>query len=218
MNKLLRYKLGAEGANVFLWQIVKPSDSITEIYTNEWIDFVGEYPQYPLQNLQVLELIAQEIALQYPERPDKRISVLDASGQDCPNHVTHSCWPPLCLDIQYFTLGANNHTQWPGPVVEIWTDGNLNGNSDVERNAVLVKLLYDCFSDVGRSTRILMHTKIRNALIAKAKEWWPEKRRGPFVVKGEWRNVQASIQDFDSLNHDLHMHTMMQKINFEAQI
>jgi len=218
MNKLLRYNLSGTGANVFLWQMVKPSDAITGIYTNEWIDFIGQYPEYPLQNLNVLELIAQEIALQYPDRQDKRISILDASGQYCPNHETHSCWPPLCLDIQYFTHGENNHTQWPGPVVPIWTDGNLNENFDVERNTILVKLLYDCFSDVGRSTWILMHSKIKAALIAKAQEWWPDKRRGPFNILGEWRQVQAAIQDHNSLNHDLHMHTVMAKINVDAQI
>jgi hypothetical protein len=219
MKKLLRYTLGTEGNNVQLWQMVRPSDAIVEIMDTEWLECVGENRDYFQSNLQVLELIAREIALQYPDRPDKRISILDGGSQTgtCINHETHS-GAVGCLDIQYYTHGANNHTQWPGPVTEIWTGGELNENFDVERNTLLVKLLYDCFSDVGRSQWILMHSKIKAALVSKANEWWPDKARGPFKSPGEWRQVQAAIQDHNSLNHDLHMHTVMKQINFDAQI
>lgn len=226
MEKKLRMMLGTEGNPVRLWQMVQPSDDIAEIQDSEWIEFTGRYRDYPKAHLLVLELIAREIALQFPDRKDHRICIADASSRDgiCPDHTTHNGLPPLSIDIQYFTLGENNHTQWPGPITDIWTDGALNSLFDAERNTLLVKLLCECFPLFDYTgMRMLVHPDIKAACVAQAKAWWPAKPGYSAIGKkgGEWQDVDRALQPctVPIYLHHKHMHAHLgQEINFGAVI
>jgi len=225
VNKLLKFRLGTDGNPVRLWQVVRPSDAITEIVSGKWIDFVGRYPDYPVTHLQILELIAQEIGRHFSDRCDHRIRIADAASRTgaCPDHLTHDGTPPISLDIQYFTRGPNNHTQSPGPITDIWTDGRLNDLFDAERNTLLVKLMFECFPGIKNGNRMLVHPDIKAACVAQAKVWWPSKPGFSAIGKsgGEWQDIDRALQPciVPAYLHNTHMHSYVgTAINWDAII
>ena len=105
--------------------------------------------------MKVMEVIFESIYHQFPDRPDRRASI----GDNCPRSGSCSGHPLgthsncLTLDMNYFTHGPNNTTQYrPGTkddpihnVTRVW-DGNHNLKKDVfdwERNYILFKRILE---------------------------------------------------------------------------
>jgi hypothetical protein len=155
---------------------------------------------------QTLEFISRELQLQFPDRKAQRLTFLDAGNFDgvCPNHGTHNGFPPTALDVQYYTLGESNCTQFGQPHTEIWNDdGALNRKVfDAERNAAYILLLAEAFPWLGTGNNYLMiNSKVRSAIISAGKSIAEQA-----ILKGASRD-----EDTPTYNHDRHMHLYFKK-------
>lgn len=83
----------------------------------------------------VLQHVITEMFFQYPDRKERRLSVMEACPLvgDCAGHPAGSHNGGLAIDVRYYTHG-------PG---EFWTNGSLNKNFDFPRNTMLFKRLHE---------------------------------------------------------------------------
>jgi hypothetical protein len=115
---------------------------------------------------EILKLIAVELDRKFPDRKAKYLEVVAANplaGSVCENNPAHGR-DGCTVDCNYFTMGETNHSQWPQPIVPIWTDGKLNNNFDTRRNMEFVTMLSMAFP----SAQIITDTRIKDMLVYEA--------------------------------------------------
>ena len=172
-----------------------------------------EYKDLLEQIAHTLQWISREIKLQFPGRLAPRLALLDCGSRtgNCPNHPQHSGYPPRYFDIQYYTYGPSNYTQKGEPRQNIWNaDGILNLKVfDIPRNAMFVLLLAEAFPSIMDNRPILMHSKIKSALLTSYPAESDERKTIDKAVRAE---------DTPAYNHDRHMHVESHSINYGMQM
>lgn len=172
----------------------KGTPILGQITTGDYQDATQcKYVDFPLQYTQALWVIGVVIGKKYSNRAAKKLTYLAAGSKtgNCPDHPTHAGFPPGCIDIQYYTFGQSNYTQWGTPKSEIWDGaGELRANFDVARNAYLIKAISEAWPGLKQ---VLCHSKIKAALV------------------GHDASLDKVIQadDTPSYNHNTHMHIQL---------
>ncbi|MBN1840803.1 MAG: hypothetical protein JW883_00775, partial [Deltaproteobacteria bacterium] len=106
----------------------------------------------------IVELVAQAVYYAFPDRVDRRLSIGDATCTDgmCPDHPegSHGPWPVNKLDLNYYTFGPNNTTQYrPGGagdpenvVTDLWNlPGGFFGIEDLKTDVFDWERNYACW-------------------------------------------------------------------------
>lgn len=161
-----------------------------------------EYRDLFQQYFDALRWISFSLHKQLPNRHAKMLTFLDCGSRtgNCPNHGTHN-GEPRVVDIQHYTLQATNYTQKGEPRHQIWRpDGSLDLTVfDVERNARLILMLAEAFPSLATKQPILMHSKIRDALIY-------EDVKNSLLVHPINSHITQATRAEDNYNHDKHFH------------
>ena len=164
--------------------------------------------------LEVINLAALEIYLQYPDRNDRKLNIGDATpvdGSNCPGHPPGSHQNSSAVDLDYYTF-ATNVTQYRDSVIEktkIWEDGNLTEIFDWERNYQLWRLLQKMLPGLGIATHIVI------------KEYMGSQIKAVYGVKEqELFNLYVQGDENPAYHHDTHAHLYLQnvKINWNCKI
>ena len=179
---------------------------------------VCQYPDLKTQYAQAVNLISMEIDFQFWGKRlalARYLTMLDAGSRTlvCPDHGTHNGEPCL-FDYQQYTLKETNYTQWGEPRQQIWKpNGDLDLSVyDVERNRMFVVLLSTAFPSIQNKKKIMLHPKIKQALIDCCISHRDAK---------EATIIEKSIQadDTPKWNHHLHGHVELYgNCDFEMEI
>ena len=91
-----------------------------------------------------VQMAAMQIYFEFPDRKDRALGVMDACPLtgDAPGHPlgAHSASHGAALDVSYYTMNANNTQIGQNPEI-IFSNGNLNSNFDLKRNARFFELI-----------------------------------------------------------------------------
>ena len=144
-----------------------------------------------------VQMAAMQIYFEFPDRKDRALGVMDACPPtgDAAGHPagSHSATHGLALDVSYYTLTRNN-TQIGNDPVQIFTNGKLNSEFDIDRN----KMFFAALNDFLPGTLIMVDDRIAAAL------------GNPKYLQGD---------SIPAYNHDKHAHLMLAPaINGDARI
>lgn len=200
--------------------IINNNTSITPVYDTAFVDAsCCTNRDFLQQYYETFNLLAIEIALQFPDRPCSKLTFLDASSRTgiCVNHETHNCFPPTCIDIQYYTKGETNYTQRGTPKTVLW-DENNNLKLDVfdaERMAMLIVLMAEAFpslveSSAGNTCQVIVGPQFKGEML----KLYPKNSE-------EYNHINKILMEDTSkkYNHEFHMHVYLRgDVNLDMEV
>lgn len=144
-----------------------------------------------------VQIAAMGVYYAFTDRKDRALGLMDACPPtgDAAGHPagSHSATHGLALDVSYYTLTRNN-TQIGNDPVQIFTNGKLNSEFDIDRN----KMFFAALNDFLPGTLIMVDDRIAAAL------------GNPKYLQGD---------SIPAYNHDKHAHLMLAPaINGDARI
>jgi hypothetical protein len=116
--------------------------------------------------VRIIDLIAKTIYYDFPNRLDRRLNIGDCTPTigGCDGHPGSSHAGLRTMDVDYYTLGESNVTQYKPECAEktrIWSDFYKLINFDWERNYIFWKRIKEAFPNakVNTDKRILSYMK-----------------------------------------------------------
>jgi hypothetical protein len=157
---------------------------------------------------EILKLIAAELNRMFPDRKAKNLEVVCAGpifGEVCAGNPAHT-YRGDTFDLNYFTLGDTNHSQWPAPLVEIWkdrasTESEISPLFDAARNIAFFIMLKKVFPRAA----VIVDTRIKKAMIYSS------------YNKEDIAALSYLSEDSPmNMNHHTHIHIYIQGHNDDA--
>jgi hypothetical protein len=131
------------------------------IYSSYAFIMAGKCPMMAKYHWEVFKAVLYDMYWRSKEHVCPETSLGDGNAHHgCPGHPGNSHGTGMAIDVNYYTMGPNNHTQYvpPGETkTKIWSANNELINFDTGRNRVFCQSLHEVFPDV----RIIMDRRIK---------------------------------------------------------